>query len=163
MKSSVPATRSSTAVARGTFVVRDKFEKPRGSKVKADGLTMELDDDSYADISAIPALPSFTAEGHVTEHRYIGSPGRSSRPAEPTTPLAELQARAVRVRAALENCRGCRLYHPNWSDENGNSPRRPLANTSRLGATLWLLLRRCRGQWSSERRSRLISLKLYCR
>ena len=102
MKSSVPATRSSTAAARATIVVRDKFEKPRGSKVKADGLTMELDDDSYADISAIPALPSFKAEGHVTEHRYIGSPVRSSRPVEPTTPLAELQARAVRVRAAFE-------------------------------------------------------------
>ena len=51
-----------------------------------------------------PLLPSFKDESEqATEHRYIGSPTRSAQSVAPKTPLAELQARALRVRAALES------------------------------------------------------------
>ena len=79
--------------------VRDKFEKPRGNfckfKKSADD-TIELEDDSFADVVAsVRAFP--------IEHSYIGSPKHGPRPTPNAgTPIQELRARAASVRVALE-------------------------------------------------------------
>ena len=98
-------TRSTTAGTRATSAVRiDKFEKARACRSKSDvaaNASMELEDDAFADFDVPPPLPSFKDESeHATEHRYIGSPTRSSQSVVPKTPFAELQARALRLRAA---------------------------------------------------------------
>ena len=60
---------------------------------------MDLEDDSFADVSALPAFPSFAATGQNT---YIGSPKRAARtPPNVGTPIAELRERANAVRAAM--------------------------------------------------------------
>ena len=67
------------------------------------GFILKLDDDlQFYIFFAIAALSSFKGEKHATTHCYIGFSRRTSRPAKLTTPFAELQAHAVRVRSVLE-------------------------------------------------------------